>query len=88
MRRRMVRSAAYRSLIKDLARRSRRVQTSGTGPLRAARYTPATDSHLTSCFRRAGFVIVGITNSSELGIVPAARIQTYHRRAIRTIRRA
>src|SRR5690606_30998292 len=46
--------------------------TAGLVPLRDARYTPRHDSYLVSALRRAGFVIVGKTNTSELGIVPSA----------------
>jgi amidase len=44
----------------------------GMLPLKRARYTPAVDSFLVAQLRRAGFVIVGLSNTSELGIVPSA----------------
>jgi len=47
-------------------------QAMGTLPLKRSRYTPAEDSHLVAALKRAGFVIVGKSNTSELGIVPAA----------------
>jgi amidase len=59
-------------LIKDLGQVIGGVpHTGGTLPLKRARYTPAADSHLVQCLKRAGFVIVGTSNTSELGIVPA-----------------
>src|SRR5690349_14799229 len=48
------------------------LQTSGLEPFRRAGYTAPADSHLVAALRQAGFVIVGKTNTSELGIVPAA----------------
>ena len=60
-------------LIKDLGATVAGVpQAMGTLPLKHARWTPAVDSHLVAALRRAGFVILGKTNTSELGIVPAA----------------
>ena len=47
-------------------------QTMGMLPLKRAGYTASVDSHLVASLRRAGFVIVGKTNTSELGIVPTA----------------
>ena len=47
-------------------------QTAGLLPLKRAGYKAPCDSHLVAALRRAGFVIVGKTNTSELGIVPAA----------------
>jgi amidase len=46
--------------------------TAGLKPLREAHYTSPVDSHLVASLRRAGFVIVGKTNTSEFGIVPSA----------------
>jgi len=60
-------------LIKDLGATVGGVpQAMGTVPLKRSRYTPAADSHLVAALKRAGFVIVGKSNTSELGIVPAA----------------
>jgi amidase len=60
-------------LIKDIIATVKGVlYTAGMRPLREAGYTPTEDSHLVAALRRAGFVIVGKTNTSELGIVPAA----------------
>ena len=47
-------------------------QASGMIPLKQAGVRAAADSHLVAALRRAGFVIVGKTNTSELGIVPSA----------------
>ncbi|HTR49308.1 MAG TPA: amidase, partial [Kofleriaceae bacterium] len=47
-------------------------QTAGMLPLKRAGYTAAVDSYLVAALRRAGFVVVGKTNTSELGIVPSA----------------
>jgi amidase len=47
-------------------------QTAGLLPLKRAGYVAAIDSCLVAALRRAGFVIVGKTNTSELGIVPSA----------------
>jgi amidase len=44
----------------------------GLLPLKNVGYKPPVDSHLVSQLRRAGFIIVGKTNTSELGILPAA----------------
>jgi amidase len=46
--------------------------TAGTRPLKAAGHTAKRDSYLVESLRKAGFVIVGKTNTSELGILPAA----------------
>jgi amidase len=60
-------------LIKDiLATIEGVLYTGGIAPLRAAGYRSPADSYLVSALRRAGFVIVGKSNTSELGIVPAA----------------
>jgi amidase len=60
-------------LIKDIiATVGGTLYTAGLKPLRDAGYTTPHDSHLVAQLRRAGFVIVGKTNTSELGIVPSA----------------
>ncbi|MDB4952917.1 MAG: 6-aminohexanoate-cyclic-dimer hydrolase [Myxococcales bacterium] len=60
-------------LIKDiLATVGGVLQTGGLLPLKRAGYIAPFDSHLVATLRRAGFVIVGKTNTSELGIVPSA----------------
>jgi amidase len=46
--------------------------TAGTRPLKAANFVSPRDSYLVESFRKAGFVICGKTNTSELGIVPSA----------------
>jgi amidase len=46
--------------------------TAGMKPLRQANYRSPHDSYLVAQLRRAGFVIVGKTNTSECGIVPSA----------------
>ncbi|HEV7555761.1 MAG TPA: amidase, partial [Kofleriaceae bacterium] len=43
----------------------------GVEPLRRANRPSAVDSHLVAAVRKAGFVIVGKTNTSELGILPS-----------------
>jgi amidase len=60
-------------LIKDIVATVGGVmQTSGMLCLKRAGYTPDVDSHLVTALKGAGFIIVGRSNSSELGIVPAA----------------
>jgi amidase len=60
-------------LIKDItATVAGALQTSGLLPLRRADYRAPHDSYLVAALRRAGFVIVGKTNTSELGILPTA----------------
>jgi amidase len=46
--------------------------TAGTRILKAAGHRSRRDSHLVASLKRAGFVIVGKTNTSELGILPTA----------------
>ena len=48
------------------------LHTAGLLPLKRAGYTTPIDSHLVATLRRAGFVVVGKTNTSELGILPSA----------------
>ena len=48
------------------------LHTSGLKPLKDAGFKYAQDSHLVAQLRRAGFIVVGKTNSSELGILPSA----------------
>ncbi len=58
-------------LIKDLNQHvAGALHTEGLLPLRRAAHRTPRDSHLVATLRRAGFVIVGKTNTSELGIVP------------------
>lgn len=60
-------------LIKDiLATVGGTLYTAGLKPLREAGYTSPRDSYLVAQLRRAGFVLVGKTNTSEFGIVPSA----------------
>jgi len=59
-------------LIKDICAQVGGVlYTAGLEPLRRANYRSPADSHLVTQLRKAGFVIVGKTNTSELGIVPS-----------------
>jgi amidase len=46
--------------------------TAGLLPLKQANFRSTHDSHLVAALRRAGFIIVGKTNTSELGILPSA----------------
>jgi len=46
--------------------------TGGVLPMKQARYRAPADNHVVAALRRAGFVIVGKTNTSELGILPSA----------------
>jgi amidase len=48
------------------------LHTAGLLPLKRAGYRVPHDSHLVATLRRAGFLIVGKTNTSELGILPSA----------------
>jgi len=60
-------------LLKDICATMEGVlQTSGLLPLKRANYRAPHDSHLVTKFREAGFIIVGKTNTSELGILPSA----------------
>jgi amidase len=59
-------------LIKDICATVGGVlQTSGLLPLKRANYRAPADSYLVTALRRAGFVVVGKSNTSELGIVPS-----------------
>jgi len=60
-------------LIKDIcATVAGALHTSGLMPLKRANHRVPIDSYLVATLRRAGFVIVGKTNTSELGILPSA----------------
>jgi amidase len=60
-------------LIKDLGAEVAGVpQAGGIKALKAAKWAPTEDSELVKRLRRAGFIIVGKSNASELGIVPDA----------------
>ncbi len=60
-------------LIKDIcATVAGALHTNGLLPLKQAGFRYPNDSHLVATLRRAGFVIVGKTNTSELGILPTA----------------
>ena len=60
-------------LIKDIcATVGGTLYTAGLLPYKRAGFTSPGDSFLVQALRRAGFVIVGKTNTSELGIVPSA----------------
>jgi amidase len=65
-------------LIKDLGAEVGGVpQASGLRPLKHARWTPAEDSELVKRLKRAGFIIVGKSNASELGILPASECDAW-----------
>ena len=60
-------------LIKDLcATVGGALHTGGLAPLKHAKHTSPEDSYLVATLRRAGFIVIGKTNTSELGILPAA----------------
>lgn len=60
-------------LIKDIgATVGGALHTAGMLPLKRAGYRVPHDSHLVAALRRAGFIILGKTNTSELGILPSA----------------
>ena len=60
-------------LIKDIcATVGGALHTRGVKPLKDAGYKIAEDSHLVAQLKRAGFIVVGKTNTSELGILPSA----------------
>lgn len=48
------------------------LQTAGLLPLRQAGVTAPVTSHLVTALQRAGFIVLGKTNTSELGILPSA----------------
>lgn len=48
------------------------LHTAGLLPLKRAGYSVPHDSHLVATLRRAGFIVMGKTNTSELGILPSA----------------
>ncbi len=59
-------------LIKDICATIGGVlQTSGLLPLRQAGYTAPHSSYLVTALERAGFIVLGKTNTSELGILPS-----------------
>jgi amidase len=59
-------------LIKDIVATIAGVlQTGGLLPLRQAGYTARKTSYLVTALERAGFIVVGKTNCSELGILPS-----------------
>ena len=65
-------------LIKDLGAEVAGVpQSGGLRPLKHAKWAPPHDSELVRRLRRAGFVIVGKSNCSELGIVPASECDAW-----------
>ncbi|HSN27166.1 MAG TPA: amidase family protein, partial [Kofleriaceae bacterium] len=60
-------------LIKDIVATVKGMpQAMGITPLRHASWRAPVDSHVVAALRRAGFILVGKTNTSELGIVPTA----------------
>ena len=60
-------------LIKDIVATVKGMpQVTGIKPLRDKPWRAPVDSHLVAAIRRAGFILVGKTNTSELGIVPTA----------------
>ncbi len=65
-------------LIKDIgATVAGALHSSGLKPLRDAKFKFPLDSHLVSRLRQAGFIIVGKSGTSELGILPAAEPPAY-----------
>ncbi|HLL22643.1 MAG TPA: amidase [Kofleriaceae bacterium] len=59
-------------LVKDLlATVKGALHTRGLLPLKRAGFRSAEDSHFVAALRRAGFIIVGKTNTAELGILPS-----------------
>jgi amidase len=65
-------------LIKDLgASVANEPYACGVLPMRQAGYRAPEDNHVVAALRRAGFVIVGKTNTSELGILPSAESPAY-----------
>src|SRR5689334_11747379 len=60
-------------LIKDLIQHvAGTLHAEGLLPLKRANHRTPHDSHFIATLRRAGFVILGKTNTSELGVVPTA----------------
>ncbi len=60
-------------LVKDIcATVGGALHTAGMKPFRDAKFSVAEDSYLVAQLRRAGFIILGKTNTSELGILPSA----------------
>jgi len=60
-------------LIKDIcATVAGTLHAAGLKPLKQANHRTPVDSYLVAALRRAGFIIVGKTNTSELGILPSA----------------
>jgi amidase len=60
-------------LIKDIgATVGGALHTAGLLPLKRAGHRVPHDSYLVAALRRAGFIVVGKTNTSELGILPSA----------------
>jgi amidase len=60
-------------LIKDIiATTGGALHTAGLLPLKRAEHRIPHDSYLVAALRRAGFIVVGKTNTSELGILPSA----------------
>src|SRR3989441_1970208 len=57
-------------LMKDLLAEYAGVRFTGGSAFVDGRYTPETDSELTRRLRRAGLIVVGKTNTPELGILP------------------
>jgi amidase len=49
----------------------------GTRPLRAARFVAPHDTYLAEKFRQAGFVLLGRTNTPELGTLPTTEPDAY-----------
>ena len=57
-------------LMKDLLAEYAGVRFTGGSAFVDGRYTPETDSELTRRLRRAGLIVIGKTNTPELGILP------------------
>ena len=60
-------------LVKDIGATIRGVmQTAGLSPLRRAGLAAPVSSYLVTALERAGFLVIGVSNTSELGILPSA----------------
>jgi amidase len=65
-------------LIKDIgATVAGALHSSGLKPLRDAKFKFPIDSHLVTKLREAGFIVIGKTGTSELGILPTAESPAY-----------
>ncbi|HTM22423.1 MAG TPA: amidase [Kofleriaceae bacterium] len=66
------------SLLKDIGATSRGDRfCAGLGPLKERDYRAPIDTHYTTRFKGAGFVILGKTNTPELGILPTTEPRAF-----------